>query len=71
MVNKLSLTVVLGAFNAKSRLSYNNNISSYEISKVDDATSQFRFQQVIKEPVHIIGDSSSSIDLIFTTLNHI
>ena len=51
----------------KSSLWYNNDITTYEGSKIDGATSQFRLQQIIKEPTHIIGDSSSCIDLIFTT----
>ena len=32
----------------------------------DSVTSQFGLQQIIKEPKHIIGDSSSCIDLSFT-----
>ena len=65
--NNPFLTVILGDFNAKSSLWYNNDITTYEGSKTDGVTSQFRLQQIIKEPTHIIGDSSSCIDLIFTT----
>ena len=67
MTNNPFLTVILGDFNAKSSLWYNNDITTYEGSKIDGVTSQFRLQQMIKEPTHIIGDSSSHIDLIFTT----
>ena len=35
--------------------------------KIDGVTSQFELQQIIKEPTHFIGDSSSCKDLIFTT----
>ena len=66
MVNNPFLTVVLGDFNAKSSLWYNSDITTYEGSKIDDVTSQFGLQQIIKEPTHIIGNSSSCIDLIFT-----
>ena len=66
MVNNPFLTVILGDFNAKSSLWY-NNVTTYEGSKTDGVTSQFGLQQIIKEPTHFIGDSSSCIDLIFTT----
>ena len=67
MTNNPFLTVILGNFNAKSNLWYNNDISTYGGSKTDGFTSQFGLQQIIKEPAHIIGDSSSCIDLISTT----
>ena len=67
MTNNPFLTVILGDINAKSSLWYNNDITTYEGSKIDGATSQFGLKQIIKEPTHIIGDSSSCIDLIFTT----
>ena len=35
---------------------------------MDAVTSQFGLQQLIKEPTHILGNSSSCIDLIFTSL---
>ena len=67
MVNNPFLTVVLGHFNAKTSLWYKNDITTYEGSQIDSATSQFGLEQIIKKPTHIIGDSSSCIDLIFTT----
>ena len=67
MANNPFLTVILGDFNAKSNLWYNNDITTYEGSKIGGVSSQFALQQIIKEPTHIIGDSSSCIDLIFTT----
>ena len=66
MVNSPFLTIVLGDFNAKLSLWYNNNITTYGSSKVDSVTSQFGLEKIIKEPTHIIGDSSWCIDLIFT-----
>ena len=56
MVNNPFLTVVLGDFNAKS-----------EGSKIDGTTSQFELKQIIKESIHIIGDSSLCVSMIFTT----
>ena len=67
MVNNPFLTVVLGDFNATSSLWYNRDITTYEVSKIDGAASQFGLEKIIKEPTHIIGDSSLCIDLIFTT----
>ena len=67
MVNDPFLTVILGDFNARSSLWYNNDITTYEGSKTDGSTSQFVLQQIIKEPTHFIGDSSSCIDLVFKT----
>ena len=71
MVNNPYLTVILGDFNAKSSLWCNNDITTYEGSKIDGATSQFGLNQIIKEPIHFIGDSSSCIYLIFTTQPHL
>ena len=65
MTNNPFLTVILGDFNAKSSLWYNNDITTYEGSKTDGVTSQFGLQQIIKEPTHIIGVSSSCINQIW------
>ena len=67
MVNNPFLTVVLGDFDAKTSLWYNNDIATYKGSKTDSVTSQFGLDQIIKERTYIIGDSPSCIDLIFTT----
>ena len=61
------LTVVLGDFNTKSSNWYKHDQTAYEGSKMDVVTSQFGLQQLIKEPTHILGNSSSCIDLIFTS----
>ena len=42
-------------------------MTTYEGSKIDAITSQFGLKQLIQEPTHILTDSSSSIDLIFTS----
>ena len=56
------LTVVLGDFNTKSSNWYKHDQTTYEGSKMDAVTSQFGLQQLIKEPTHILGNSSSCID---------
>ena len=65
--NNTFLTVVFGDFNAKSNLWFKGNKTTNEGSKIDGITSTFGLQQIINEPTHIIGDSSSYIDLIFTS----
>ena len=67
MVNNPFLTVTAGNFNAKSSLWYNTHVTAYEVSKIDNVTSQFVLEQIVKETTHITGGSSSCIDLIFTT----
>ena len=42
-------------------------MTSYEDLKIDAITSQFGFKQLINEPIHLTGNSSSCIDLIFTS----
>ena len=67
MVNNPFLTVISCYFNAKTILWCNSEITTYDGSKIDGVTSQSGLEQIIKEPMHIFGDSSSFIDLIFTT----
>ena len=66
MVNSPFLTVVLGDFNTKTCLWFNNAITSYKGSKIDGVTSQFGLEKIVKQLTHIIGDSLSYRDLIFT-----
>ena len=69
IVNKsLFLIVVLGDFNAKKQSWYQNNIKTFERSRIDMATSQFSLNQILKEPTHILSNLTSCIDLIFTSL---
>ena len=57
----------LGEFNAKSNPWFKSDNTTYEGSKIDGVTSTFGLQQIINESTHIIGDSSSCIDLKFTS----
>ena len=61
------LIVILGDFNAKSSNWYKHDTTIYEGSKINAITSQFGLKQLIKEPTHSLNDSSSCIDLIFTS----
>ena len=55
-------TVVLDDFNTKSSNWYKHNETKF--SKIDVVTSQFGLQQLIKQPTHMLGNSSSCINLI-------
>ena len=61
------LTTVIGDFNAKSNKWSEGDRSTIEGSKIDFLTSQFGLSQIIKEPTHIVENSSSCTDLTFTT----
>ena len=61
------IMVVLGDFNAKLNSWYANDNINIEGSKIDILTASFSFNQIINEPIHILNNSSSCIDLIFTS----
>ena len=61
------LTVMIGDFNAKSSSWYLNDVTSFEVSQIEFLASQFAMSQVINEPTHILDNSKSCIDLIFTS----
>ena len=65
--SNLFLTTAVNDFNAKSNKWSENDRSTIEGSKIDFLTSQFGLSQIIKEPRHILENSSPCIDLIFTT----
>ena len=79
MVNQSSfLVVVLGDVNATLQGWHQNNITTFEVYKIDITTfevykidittSQFSLRQIIEEPTHILNTSASSIDLISTNV---
>ena len=61
------LLVVLGDFNAKPSQWHDKDSSTSEGISVENITSQFGLHQIINEPTHILENSSSCIDLIFTS----
>ena len=61
------MMVVLGDFNAKSKSWYTNDSTDFQSLKIDFLTSSFGFHQIINKPTHILNNSSSCTDLIFTT----
>ena len=68
LVQKNSVLVVLiGDFNGKSKIWYKINKYSFEGNIIENVTSQSSLRQIIKEAMHILDNSSSCIDLIFTS----
>ena len=67
MANNPFLTGMIGDFNAKSSNWYLNDVTSFEGSQIEFLASQFAMSQVINEPTHILDNSKSCIDLIFTS----
>ena len=61
------MIVILGDFNAKSSNWYKDDKTTYEGSKVEAITSQFGLKHLIQEPTHILSNTSSCIDLVFTS----
>ena len=65
--NNPFLIVIIGDFNAKSSNWYLNDVTRFEGLKIEFLASQFAMSQVINEPTHILDNSKSCIDLIFTS----
>ena len=61
------LPVMIGDFNAKSKDWCSIDITIFEGSEHDFLTFQLGLLQIIKEPTHILYNSRSCIDLIFTS----
>ena len=61
------LVVVLGDFNAKLSQWHDKDSNTSEGISVENITSQFGLHHIINEPTHILENSSSCIDLIFTS----
>ena len=59
--------MVLGDFNAKNKLWFDQNNTSYERSILHDLMAQYGLTQIIYEPTPILESSISCIDLVFTS----
>ena len=60
------LTTIIGDFNAKSCSWYSHDKTNFE-GTIESITSQFGLNKLINEPIHLLQNSSSCIDLIFTS----
>ena len=61
------LVIAVGDFNAKLSQRYRNDKTTPEGSKITNLTSQYGLKQVINQPYYIFNNSSSCINLIFTS----
>ena len=61
------LIAVLGDFNIKSKNWYSNDKTTRKCVKIEFVSSQHGFHQTINEPTHVLKNSSSCTDLIFTS----
>ena len=59
-------SIIPGDFNARSNNWWQGDTQTSEGSQIDYLTTSYGFQQLISEPTHILNNSSSCIDLIFT-----
>ena len=57
---------ILGDFNARSKRWWVGDTQTSEGSQIDSLTTSYGFRQIISEPTHILKNSSSCIELIFT-----
>ena len=64
------LILVLGDFYARMQGWYQKDITTFKGCKINIATSQFSLSQII-EPTHILSNSASCIDLIFTSQSNL
>ena len=58
-------SIILGDLDATTNW-WQGDTQTSEGSQIDYLTTSYGFQQLISEPTHILKDSSSCIDLIFT-----
>ena len=66
-----SAAVFLGDFNVKNSDWWNGDNTDPEGMKIQNIAIQHGLQQLIDGPTHILPDSSSCIDLIFSSANHL
>ena len=64
--SNLHFSIIPGGFNARSNNWWQGDTQTSEGSWIDYLTTSYGFQQLISEPTHILENSSSCIDLIFT-----
>ena len=65
--NNPFLVAVIGDFNARLSSWCINDKSNYEGTKIDCLATEYDLKQVINETTHLLENSSSCIDLIFTS----
>ena len=64
--HKVDFIFILGDFNARTPSWWKNDSSTSEGTRIEALTSFYGLTQIISEPTHILQNSASCIDLIFT-----
>ena len=57
---------MLDDFNAKSKTWWTHDITTNEGAQIESLTSMYGLHQLISDPTHILPNSCSCIDLVFT-----
>ena len=65
------LMTTIRDFNTKSKNWYSHDKTSFEGKTIESTTSWFGLYQLINEPNHLLENSSSCIDLIFTSQSNL
>ena len=58
--------LITGDFNVRSTNWWKNDLSTSESTQLDSLTTSYGLSQIISDPTHILPNSSSCIDFIFT-----
>ena len=58
--------IILGDFNARSSVWWTKDITTTEGTQLESLTGVHGFHQLISQPTHLLPQSSSCVDLIFT-----
>ena len=61
-----AFTVILGDFNAQSKSLWSGDSTTMEGIRLDSLVSTYKFHQLISEPTHILRNSLSCVELIFS-----
>ena len=67
MQNTPCMIVLFGDFNAKCANWYKHDKINFEGIAIENISSQCELYKVINKPTHILENSTSCIDLIFTS----
>ena len=65
------LSLVLGDFNAKNKVWFDQENTTTEGTIINDLMTQYGLAQIIHEPALLLDCSHSCIDLIFTSQNNL
>ena len=66
LFSKSQFTVILSDFNARSLIWWSHDINNLNGTLIDSLTTANSFKQLISDATHILPESMSCIDLIFT-----